>query len=94
MGVSRNTEAQHESKKMRDDDQLLLDFEEAHARNDARKAALVRETFSISMTRYYQRLFILIDDPETLLTHAQLVHRVQRSRARRSQARANRTVGF
>ena len=58
------------------------------------KDAAIRETFGMTSTRYYQVLNHLIDQPAALQHDPMTVKRLHRQRARRSQARAARRLGF
>jgi hypothetical protein len=64
---------------MTDDDRKLLEFEEAHPRNDRRKEAAIRTELSMSWIRYRQVLSRLIVRPEVLEQYATVAHRVERA---------------
>ncbi|MDJ0006463.1 DUF3263 domain-containing protein [Gordonia alkanivorans] len=68
---------------MTDDDRALLDFA-AHRWNYAgNQADAVRTEFGISVTRFWQRVNNLLDEPEALAHAPVLVNRLRRVRARR-----------
>lgn len=69
----------------------LLDFEEANPGTGGAKAALIRTTFHLNETRYYQALLQAINTPEALEHNPMLVHRLRDRRDRRNQERASRT---
>lgn len=68
-------------------DHATLRFEERHWRFAGAKEAAIREQFSESATRYYQRLDVLLDSPAALAAYPQTVRRLQRLRAARRRAR-------
>lgn len=71
-----------------DTDQAILTFERNHWHYQGSKEQAIRDTFDIPVTRYFQRLNALIDDPEALAAHPVLVKRLQRIRDSRREARA------
>jgi len=77
---------------MTDEDRKLLDFEEAHPRNDRRKEAAIRTELSMSWVRYRQVLARLIVRPEVLEHYASVAHRVERATTAGVARRAARQV--
>lgn len=75
-------------------DQMTLDFERQWWKYSGAKEAAVRDLFSESPTRYYQRLNVLIDRPEAEAADPMLVRRLRRIRAARQTARSARSLGF
>ncbi|QDK02253.1 helix-turn-helix DNA binding protein [Gordonia phage Samba] len=68
---------------MTDDDRALLDFA-AHRWNYAgNQAEAVRTEFDMTVTRYWQRVNNLLDDPEAIAHAPMLVNRLRRLRSRR-----------
>ncbi|QGJ87286.1 helix-turn-helix DNA binding protein [Gordonia phage Wocket] len=68
---------------MTDDDRALLDFA-AHRWNYAgNQAEAVRTEFGISVTRFWQRVNNLLDDPAAIEHAPALVNRLRRIRSRR-----------
>ncbi|UVK58979.1 helix-turn-helix DNA binding protein [Gordonia phage KappaFarmDelta] len=68
---------------MTNDDRALLDFA-AHRWNYAgNQAEAVRTEFGISVTRFWQRVNNLLDDPAALEHAPALVNRLRRIRSRR-----------
>jgi len=68
----------------------MLAFERQWWRYAGAKEQAIRETFSLSATRYYQLLNSLIDRPEAMAGDPMLVKRLRRLRTTRRQARAER----
>jgi Protein of unknown function (DUF3263) len=58
----------------------MLDFERQWWRQPGAKEQAIRDTFSMSPTRYYQTLNALLDLPGAVSYDAALVHRLQRLR--------------
>jgi hypothetical protein len=58
----------------------ILDFERQWWRQPGAKEQAIRDTFSMSPTRYYQTLNALLDLPGALSYDAPLIHRLQRLR--------------
>jgi hypothetical protein len=75
-------------------DTMTLDFEAQHWKYPGAKEAQIRELFTESATRYYQRLNALIDRPEALAHNPLLVKRLQRMRAARRRRRTAIASGF
>lgn len=75
-------------------DTMTLDFESRRWKYAGAKEALIREVFTESATRYYQRLAVLIDTPAAEAYAPQLVHRLRRLRDARLAARSSRRLGF
>jgi hypothetical protein len=74
-----------------DDDFRLLEFEDAHARNDHAKETSLRSEFGLTPSAYFQRLFTLIEEPEVIATYPQVRRRLLRLRARQHQVRTTAT---
>lgn len=68
-------------------DHQTLTFEERHWRFAGAKERAIREQFSESASRYYQRLAALIEQPEALASYPMTVRRLQRLRDSRRSAR-------
>jgi hypothetical protein len=75
-------------------DTMTLDFEAHHWKYVGAKEATIRELFTESATRYYQRLNALIDRPEALAYDPLLVKRLQRMREARRRHRTAIAAGF
>ena len=67
----------------------ILDFERQWWRQPGAKEQAIRDTFSMSPTRYYQTLNALLDLPGALSYDAPLIHRLLRLR---SPGRGRRTL--
>jgi hypothetical protein len=72
-----------------DDDFRLLEFEDAHPRNDHAKEASLREEFGMAPSAYFQRLFTLIEEPEVIDTYPLVRRRLLRLRSRQHQVRGS-----
>ncbi|MGR2753666.1 DUF3263 domain-containing protein [Agromyces arachidis] len=70
----------------------ILVFEARAWRDPARKADAIRDELGMSAARYYRLLGELVDDPAALRHDPMLVKRLQRQRAARAAARAERTM--
>jgi hypothetical protein len=68
-----------------DADRALLEFERQRWLHVGMKEQAIREKFGISPTRYWQRLFVVLDKPEALIFDPVLVKRLRRLH-RRDQA--------
>ncbi|QTF82283.1 helix-turn-helix DNA binding protein [Gordonia phage ZiggyZoo] len=68
---------------MTDDDRALLDFAAHRWIYAGNQAEAVRTEFGISVTRFWQRVNNLLDDPEALAHAPTLVNRLRRLRSRR-----------
>jgi hypothetical protein len=77
---------------MTNDERLILDFEEAHPRNDRRKEGAIRTELSMSWVRYQQRLLGLVRREDVLAEYAQVAHRVARATAAGVTRRAARQL--
>ena len=66
----------------------MLTFERQWWKYAGAKETHVRETFGVSMTRYYQQLNALIDRPAALAHDVLLVKRLRRLRAQRQRQRS------
>lgn len=77
---------------MTDDDRKLMEFEEAHPRNDRRKEAAIRSELSMSWVRYRQLLGRLVTRPDVLEQFASVAHRVERATAAGVARRAARRI--
>jgi hypothetical protein len=75
-----------------DDDRVVLDFERQWWKHAGEKEQAVRDQFRVSLTRHYQRVNRLIDDPEAYVHDPALVKRLRRLRARRQHARSARAL--
>jgi hypothetical protein len=69
-------------------DKMTLDFERQWWKYPGAKEAAIRELFTESATRYYQRLGRLIDEPAALSYDPLLVKRLRRLRDSRRVARS------
>jgi len=78
-----------------DRDRAILDFERGWWLLPSPKGASIRERLSLSPTRYYQLLNLLLDDPAAATYDPLVVHRLRRARLRRRRARleGRTTVG-
>ncbi|MGB3302647.1 MAG: DUF3263 domain-containing protein [Gordonia sp. (in: high G+C Gram-positive bacteria)] len=63
---------------MTDDDRALLDFASRTFRDRGAHAEAVRTELGLSVTRYWQRVASLLDDPEALAHAPTLVNRLRR----------------
>lgn len=72
---------------MTDEDRRILDFERQWWRHAGAKADAIDAEFGLTVTRYYQKLNRLLDDPDALAYAPQLVNRLRRIRSTRSRAR-------
>jgi len=77
-----------------DTDKQILDFERQWWKYAGAKEAAVRDRFGLSMTKYYQRLNVIIDFPEADAYDALLARRLRRLRAARKRQRDSRRLGF
>ena len=66
-----------------DRDREILDFERQRWKYAGVKEQVIRDTFDLSSTRYYQVLNKLIDTPEALAYDPTLVKRLRRIRDQR-----------
>ncbi len=66
-----------------DRDREILDFERQRWKYAGVKEQVIRDTFDLSSTRYYQVLNQLIDTPEALAYDPTLVKRLRRIRDQR-----------
>lgn len=71
----------------------MLQFERDWETRSGSKVAAIRERFGISPTRYYQRLYTLLDDPATVQFDPPLVHRLIRIRDGKAAQRKRRRFG-
>lgn len=71
-------------------DLSVLAFERQWWRHAGAKEQAIREEFGLSSARYYQLLGALLDSPAALAHDPMLVKRLQRVRAARTAARAER----
>ena len=65
----------------------MLDFERQWWRQAGAKEQAIRDTFSMTPTRYYQTLNALLDLPGALSYDAALIHRLQRLRGAATRGR-------
>ena len=75
-------------------DQDILSFERQWWKFAGAKEQAIRESFSMSATRYYQVLNALIDTQAALAYDPLLVKRLRRLRSSRQRARSARRLGF
>ena len=75
-------------------DKMTLDFEARHWKYPGVKETQIRDLFTESATRYYQRLNHLIDQPAALDYDPMLVKRLQRMRTQRARRRTAIATGF
>lgn len=71
----------------------ILDFERQWWKYPGAKEAAVRDTFDMSMTRYYQLLNAIIGKPAAAAHDVLLVKRLTRLRAARRAQRSSRRLG-
>ena len=65
----------------------LLDFAGLRCNRSGNQADAIRAEFDMSVTRFWQRVNTLLDDPDALAYAPQLVNRLRRSRSTRAQRR-------
>ena len=65
-----------------------LELERLWFSSSGSKEAAIFDRFGESMTQYYQRLNVLLDDPRAEAYDPQTVHRLRRLRAQRAASRA------
>jgi hypothetical protein len=75
-------------------DKMTLDLEGTRFKYAGAKEAAIRERFSESPTRFYQRLARILEDPDAVAYDAQLVNRLRRIRDQRVAQRTARTRGL
>ncbi|QDH47639.1 helix-turn-helix DNA binding domain protein [Gordonia phage Madeline] len=73
---------------MTDIDMRMLDFAELRWNHGGNQADAIRAEFDMSVTRFWQRVNSLLDDPEALAYAPQLVNRLRRIRSTRAQRRS------
>ncbi|GAC71099.1 DUF3263 domain-containing protein [Gordonia soli] len=66
---------------MTDEDRRLLDFAGKHWRFAGNHAAAIDAEFGISITRFWQRVNRLLDDPDALAHNPVVVNRLRRIRS-------------
>ncbi|WP_022900749.1 DUF3263 domain-containing protein [Humibacter albus] len=71
-------------------DRAVLDFERRQWKHAGDKEQAIRDQFGLSSARYYQVLGRVIESPAALVHDPMLVRRLQRVRAARLAARADR----
>lgn len=71
----------------------ILDFESKWWKYQGSKESSIREEFSMSSTRYYQRLNQLLDSQAALAYNPMLVKRLRRMRSSRQRSRSARRIG-
>jgi hypothetical protein len=64
---------------MTNDERQILEFEEAHPRDDRRKEGAIRSELSMSWVRYRQRLLGLVVREDVLAEYAVVANRVRRA---------------
>lgn len=67
---------------MTDDDRRLLDFAARTYRDRGAHADAVRTELGLSVTRYWQRIGRLLDDPDAIAHNPVVVNRLRRITAR------------
>lgn len=67
----------------------VLQFERDWETRSGSKTAAILERFGYSPARYYQRLYVLLDDPATVQLDPSLVRRLIRLRNARTAQRAS-----
>jgi Protein of unknown function (DUF3263) len=70
-----------------DRERAILDYERTWWRIPGRKAAVIRERFGFSATRYYEMLNDLLKNPHAMAYDPLVVRRLRRDRDRRRRAR-------
>jgi hypothetical protein len=75
-------------------DREILSFERQWWKYAGAKEQAIRESFSMSATRYYQVLNALIDRGEAIAYDPLLVKRLRRMRSARQRARSARRLGI
>ncbi|UAJ16217.1 helix-turn-helix DNA binding domain protein [Gordonia phage Malibo] len=73
---------------MTDDDRAVLDFAALRWNRSGNQADAIRTEFDMTVTRFWQRVNTLLDDPEALAYAPQLVNRLRRIRSTRAQRRS------
>lgn len=75
-------------------DAQMLTFEHQWWKYPGAKESAVRDQFGISMTRYYQVLNRIIDEPAALAADPLLVKRLRRQRVERRRQRDRASYGL
>lgn len=75
-------------------DTMTLDFEGSWWKYSGAKDSAIADLFSETATRYYQRLSVLVDRPESMEYSPMTVARLRRLRDSRARSRSVRRVGF
>jgi uncharacterized protein DUF3263 len=75
-------------------DQQILTFERLWWKYAGAKEQAIREQFTMSATRYYQVLNVLIDRAEAIAFDPLLVKRLRRLRSARQRQRSARRLGI
>lgn len=89
-GAGRSAPADRwEGIRLNDLEREILDFERRWWQLAGAKDQAVMETFGISMTRYYQLLNTVLDDPAALAADPVTVNRLRRLRGSRRPPRAS-----
>lgn len=73
---------------MTDDDRALLDFAALRWNHSGNQADAIRTEFGMTVTRFWQRVNTVCDDPDALAYAPQLVNRLRRIRSTRAQRRS------
>ena len=73
---------------MTDDDRRVLDLAARRWNHSGNQADAIRAEFDMTVTRFWQRVNTLLDDPEALAYSPQLVNRLRRIRSTRAQRRS------
>ena len=76
------------------EDRAILEFERENWGTKANKESAVRERFSLSLARYYQRVYTICRTPEALVYDAVLVRNItEAALAREAYTRPERGAG-
>ncbi|AWN05061.1 helix-turn-helix DNA binding protein [Gordonia phage Easley] len=73
---------------MTDDDRAMLDFAALRWRHSGNQADAIRTESDMSVTRFWQRVNTMLEDPDALAYAPQLVNRLRRIRSTRAQRRS------
>ena len=79
---------------LNDHHRSILDFESQNPVHDGHKEEKIYQTFNFSPTRYYQKLNMLLDDPEAAEYKPALINRHRRLRDDRRYNRSANRLGF
>ena len=73
--------------RLNDRDKQILAFEAKWWKHAGSKEQAIRDSFSLSSTRYYQLLNALLDNPDALIENPVLIGRLRRLRSTRARTR-------